>query len=207
MQTTHSHLAIVALQMVHLSVSSTSLLSQFPKPLQQGVGRHSRGARGLGAEHTAPHVWQRVFIHCVVAWSHQGLVGQRHTLCILRHHAYVLRPCGHKAVCKALINKRLPGDGFDGISIAPTLLGNDAAQKHRDYLYWEFHETDQIGVRMGNWKLVVEKGQPHLFNLVTDLHEDHDVTSSHPDILSKMLEVIKKEHTPSADFVVTLPSY
>jgi hypothetical protein len=103
--------------------------------------------------------------------------------------------------------KCLPGDGFDGISIAPTLLGNDAAQKHRDYLYWEFHETDQIGVRMGNWKLVVEKGQPHLFNLVTDLHEDHDVASIHPDILSKMLEVIKKEHTPSADFVVTLPSY
>lgn len=107
MQTTHSHLAIVALQMVHLSVSSTSLLSQFPKPLQQGVGRHSRGARGLGAEHTAPHVWQRVFIHCVVAWSHQGLVGQRHTLCILRHHAYVLRPCGHKAVCKALHQQAL----------------------------------------------------------------------------------------------------
>ena len=114
---------------------------------------------------------------------------------------------GIKQFAKRYINKRLPGDGFDGISIAPTLLGNDAAQKHRDYLYWEFHETDQIGVRMGNWKLVVEKGQPHLFNLVTDLHEDHDVASSHPDILSKMLEVIKKEHTPSADFVVTLPSY
>ena len=114
---------------------------------------------------------------------------------------------GIKQFAKRYINKRLPGDGFDGISIAPTLLGNDAAQKHRDYLYWEFHETDQIGVRMGNWKLVVEKGQPHLFNLVTDLHEDHDVASSHPDILSKILEVIKKEHTPSADFVVTLPSY
>lgn len=107
MQTTHSHLAIVALQMVHLSISSTSLLSQLPKPLQQGVGRHSRGARGLGAEHTAPHVWQRVFIHCVVAWSHQGLVGQRHTLCILRHHAYVLRPSGHKAVCIALHQQAL----------------------------------------------------------------------------------------------------
>lgn len=114
---------------------------------------------------------------------------------------------GIKQFAKRYINKCLPGDGFDGISIAPTLLGNDAAQKHRDYLYWEFHETVQIGVRMGNWKLVVEKGQPHLFNLVTDLHEDHDVASSHPDILSKMLEVIKKEHTPSADFVVTLPSY
>ena len=114
---------------------------------------------------------------------------------------------GIKQFAKRYINKRLPGDGFDGISIAPTLLGNDAAQKHRDYLYWEFHETDQIGVRMGNWKLVVEKGQPHLFNLVTDLHEDHDVASSHSDILSKMLKIIKKEHTPSADFVVTLPSY
>lgn len=207
MQTTHSHLAIVALQMVHLSISSTSLLSQLPKPLQQGVWRHSRGARGLGAEHTAPHVWQRVFIHCVVA-GHIKASSVNDTPFAF----YDIMPtfcdlAGIKQFAKRYINKRLPGDGFDGISIAPTLLGNDAAQKHRDYLYWEFHETDQIGVRMGNWKLVVEKGQPHLFNLVTDLHEDHDVASSHPDILSKMLEVIKKEHTPSADFVVTLPSY
>lgn len=146
-------------------------------------------------------------IHCVVAWSHQGLVGQRHTLCILRHHAYVLRPCGHKAVCKALHQQALAWRWLRRNFYSSYTPWQRRRSEAPRLSILGVHETDQIGVRMGNWKLVVEKGQPHLFNLVTDLHEDHDVASSHFDILSKMLEVIKKEHTPSADFVVTLPSY
>lgn len=95
-------------------------------------------------------------------------------------------------------------DYFDGISFAPTLLGQ-AGQKQHDFLYWEFEETDQIGVRMGNWKMVVKKGQPHLYNLVTDLHEDHDVAAEHPDIVQQMKEIIAKQHIESPDFKVTLP--
>ena len=45
---------------------------------------------------------------------------------------------------------------LDGISFAPTLLGQEGQKKH-DFLYWEFDETDQIGVRMGDWKMVVKK--------------------------------------------------
>ena len=113
---------------------------------------------------------------------------------------------GIKQFARRYTNRNLPGDGFDGISIAPTLLGNDAQQKHHDHLYWEFHETDQIGVRRGDWKLVVIKGRPHLYNLASDLHEDHDVASQHPDIVAEMLAIIKEEHVESADFKVTLPS-
>lgn len=95
-------------------------------------------------------------------------------------------------------------DYFDGISFAPTLLGQ-AGQKQHDFLYWEFEETDQIGVRMGDWKMVVKKGQPHLYNLATDLHEDHDVAAEHPDIVQQMKEIIAKQHIESPDFKVTLP--
>lgn len=101
-------------------------------------------------------------------------------------------------------NKRLAEDYFDGISIVPTLLGWKGQKRH-DFLYWEFHETDQLAVREGDWKMVVIKGVPHLYNLSTDLHEDHDVAAEHPDRVKKMVEIIKSQHTPSQYFKVTMP--
>lgn len=101
-------------------------------------------------------------------------------------------------------NPRLEQDHFDGISFAPTLLGQAGQPKH-DFLYWEFEETDQIGVRMGDWKLVVVKGIPRLYDLKNDLHEDHDVAAEHPEIVKQMTEIILREHIESPDFKVTLP--
>lgn len=95
------------------------------------------------------------------------------------------------------------GKDFDGISFLPTLTGGK--QKTHDYLYWEFDETNQIAVRQGPWKLIVKKGVPALYNLDTDLHEDRDVASEHPEIVKKMVEIIYREHTPSPHFSVTLP--
>jgi arylsulfatase A-like enzyme len=95
-------------------------------------------------------------------------------------------------------------DYFDGISFAPTLLGKKG-QKEHDFLYWEFNETDQIGVRMGDWKMVVKKGTPLLYNLADDIHEDNDIAAEHPDIVAKMLEIIHNEHTPNSNFYVTIP--
>lgn len=93
---------------------------------------------------------------------------------------------------------------FDGISFAPTLLGQQEQPKH-DYLYWEFEETDQIGVRMNNWKLVVKKGVPFLYDLSVDLHEDNDISAEHPDIVEKMKSIIRSQHAESPYFKVTLP--
>ena len=106
---------------------------------------------------------------------------------------------------KRYVNRRLPGDGFDGISIAPTLLGDGASQQRHDHLYWEFHETDQIAVRRGGWKLIVVSGQPRLYNLATDLHEDHDVSLQHPDIVKQLVDIVRAEHRDSQLFKVTLP--
>ena len=103
------------------------------------------------------------------------------------------------------INRNLEGDSFDGISFAPTLLGDDGRQRKHGHLYWEFHETDQIAVRMGDWKLVVIKGVPHLYDLASDLHEDHDIASSHPEIVRQMTDIIYREHRESDLFKVTLP--
>ena len=97
-------------------------------------------------------------------------------------------------------------DYFDGISILPTLLGLPARQRQHDHLYWEFHETDMIGVRKGDWKLVVRRGQPALYNLATDPHEDHDLAAQHPDILRRLIRLIYEDHTDSSLFPITLPS-
>ncbi len=114
---------------------------------------------------------------------------------------------GDKNFPKKYLNKELEGDCFDGISFAPTLLGDDSKQIQHVFLYWEFHETDQIGVRMGDWKLVVRSGKPSLYNLAEDVHEDHDVAAQHPDIVAKMKECIHKEHRPNDLFPVTLPDF
>lgn len=114
---------------------------------------------------------------------------------------------GDKKFPKKYLNKQLEGDCFDGLSFLPTLLGNDQQQPKHPFLYWEFHETDQIGVRMGDWKLVVKGGQPHLYDLANDLHEDHDLAAQHPDIVKQMKEIIRQEHRPSELFKITLPAF
>lgn len=112
---------------------------------------------------------------------------------------------GDKRFPKKYLNKKIDGDCFDGISFAPTLLGDDARQQKHEFLYWEFHETDQIGVRMGDWKLVVKKGEKYLYNLAEDIHEDVNVAAQHPDILQQMVDIILREHIDNKLFPVTLP--
>ena len=107
---------------------------------------------------------------------------------------------------KKYLNAQLDGDCFDGISFSSTLLGNDNQQTAHEWLYWEFHETNQIALRMGDWKLVVIKGKPHLYNLASDIHEDYDIASAHPEIVSKMIDIVLQQHRDSPDFKVTLPS-
>ena len=112
---------------------------------------------------------------------------------------------GVKNYVRKYANKALPVDHFDGVSFAPTLLGRNEAQQRHEYLYWEFAETDQIGVRMGDWKLIVVKGTPRLYDLSVDLHEDNDIADRHPDIVRKMVEIIKREHVDNPLFPITMP--
>lgn len=104
---------------------------------------------------------------------------------------------------KELVGEASPA-GEDGISFLPTLLGKDD-QKEHEFLYWEFDETDQIGLRQGDWKLIVKKGVPELYDLSTDIHEDKDLAADYPERVAAMLDVIRSQHTPSPHFQVTVP--
>ena len=106
---------------------------------------------------------------------------------------------------KRYINKKKAVDYFDGISIFPTLMSDEKAQKKHSHLYWEFAETNQIAVRMGDWKLIVIRGVPHLYNLATDLHEDKDIAKEHPEIVDQMVKIIYQEHVDNPLFPITMP--
>ena len=96
---------------------------------------------------------------------------------------------------------------YDGISFCETQTGNDEEQEKHEFLYWEFHETNMMALRMGDWKLVVKGGTPHLYDLSNDIHEDKDVAGQHPELVAKMVKIIHREHTDSPMFKVTLPAY
>lgn len=92
----------------------------------------------------------------------------------------------------------------DGLSILPTLTGQGRQTMH-DHLYWEFHETDMMAVRRGDWKLVVKRGQPELYNLSVDPHEDNNLATTHPDIVRQLVAIIYEEHIDHPLFPITLP--
>lgn len=90
----------------------------------------------------------------------------------------------------------------DGISFLPTLLGKKG-QKEHDYLYWEFHEQKgKQAVRQGRWKAIrlnvgTDTPVTELYDLETDIHEDHNVAAEHPEIVRRLEQLIDKSHTES----------
>jgi arylsulfatase len=94
---------------------------------------------------------------------------------------------------------------LDGISFAPTLLGNPGQSQH-EFLYWEFPAYQvQQAVRVGNWKAVrsgVNLGDSkfELYDLSSDVGETRDVSAEHPDVVRHVAAIAQAAHTPSKLF-------
>jgi arylsulfatase A-like enzyme len=89
--------------------------------------------------------------------------------------------------------------GHDGISFLPALLGK-GDQKRHEFLYWEFHEGGTAqGVRTGDWKAVRKKvgGPLELYDLRTDLGEQHDVATQQPDVVARIEAYLRTARTES----------
>jgi len=98
--------------------------------------------------------------------------------------------------------------GIDGISYLPELLGKK--QRNHEYLYWEFApQGGKQAVRMGNWKGVRlnvhddPNGPIELYDLDTDLGEQHNIAGDHPDIVAQIEEIMNQAHTDSHLFPLT----
>ena len=84
-------------------------------------------------------------------------------------------------------------EAIDGLSIAPTLIGQPHKQEKHEFLYWEF--KDKQAVRMGAWKAVRlggENGSLELYNLKTDIAEKDDLSERHPEIIARIKKILKE---------------
>jgi arylsulfatase A-like enzyme len=100
--------------------------------------------------------------------------------------------------------------GLDGLSFAPTLLGQP--QPPRPFLYREFPGyTGQQSVRLGDWKGVRQKLKPagknaqpqmaiELFDLGKDPGETTNVAAQHPDIVARIERLMREQRVPSKEF-------
>lgn len=105
----------------------------------------------------------------------------------------------------ALSGGAIPQDRIiDGRSIWPLMTGAANAESPHEAFY--YYQMDQLQcVRSGKWKLHLPMaskkrnwGKPEgetplkLFDLVSDIHEDHDVSAQHPDVVKRLLKLADK---------------
>lgn len=87
----------------------------------------------------------------------------------------------------------------DGISLAPLLLGEDAAgrkQEEHTALFWE--SKGSVAVRLGNFKAIKPKAKAdfELYNLTDDIQELDNIADRHPEIMANVQKVIERCYTP-----------
>lgn len=82
----------------------------------------------------------------------------------------------------------------NGISFAPTLLGN-GGQKEHEYLYWEMGKV--TAVRMGDWKAIRTGGPDaawQLYDLKSDISEARNLAQKMPEIVRQMAGFAGQAH-------------
>ena len=84
----------------------------------------------------------------------------------------------------------------DGISIAPTLLGEPHDQEQHEYLYWEFNQKQ--AVRSGRWFAHRKSGGPvELYDLTEDPQQKQNLAGQKPELDAKILRWMTRSHSPS----------
>lgn len=82
----------------------------------------------------------------------------------------------------------------DGVDLLPFITGNNQNAPH-DILFWMTH--NQGAVRMGDWKLLIDSDSTQLlFDLRQNLAEENDLSNTHPEILTQLLQSWKDWSEP-----------
>ena len=105
----------------------------------------------------------------------------------------------------ANVSDEVPAN-IDGISFLPALYGK--ANKDHPFMYWEDADYERMppygeitstlkqAVLQGEWKAV--KNTPdspvELYNLTSDISEQNNVAEEHPELASKMEQLMKSQH-------------
>lgn len=101
----------------------------------------------------------------------------------------------------------------DGISFAPTLLGQEQKNTHK-YLYWEFNERSNFetnptpqykqAVVFGKWKVIkyIDTNIIEAYDLSKDIGEQNNLAKSHPEVVKQALDFMKEAHQPNWIFPI-----
>jgi arylsulfatase A len=100
-----------------------------------------------------------------------------------------------------LADSSLPENGnrIDGLDVSSTLVG-DAPSPRNEFIYYAA-QGGLDGIRQGDWKLLLRKPQPLLFNLSENISEKNDLASANPEkvaALKARMEELDAEITANA---------
>lgn len=147
----------------------------------------------------------------VVRWPQRVAPGATSNLACV---AYDIVPTLLDLIARAQASSEASSGGaieapeFDGLSLAPTLLGLADQPKH-DFIYWEYPEGPQWQAVLldGRYKALrnnLRKGDLTiaLFDLKSDPGESTDVATQHPDLVARASRLMQTERSPSALFPI-----
>jgi arylsulfatase A-like enzyme len=95
------------------------------------------------------------------------------------------------ATILAVTNSPVPAEAkLEGINLFPLL--QDGAQRTDRTLFWRItgQARRQRAVRQGDWKLLLDAGNPMLFNLAADIGERNDLAKERPDLVRRLFPLI-----------------
>ncbi|MCC9630181.1 sulfatase [Blastopirellula sp. JC732] len=141
--------------------------------------------------------------------------------CVMRWPAKIAAGRTSDALCSTmdllptfakLTGAKAPQNEIDGHDIASILFADSGDASPWDQDGFAFYQMDQLqAVRAGQWKLYLplgpqeakrfppaanKQGSPALYDVRHDLHEDHEASAEHPEVvaqLTKLAEQIRQE--------------
>ncbi len=97
------------------------------------------------------------------------------------------------------------GGSFDGLDLSDVLLGGNASEPRN--LYFEYPEAGswQAVILDSRWKVLrkeLGKGNKkvEVYDLLNDMRESNDISSSRQDLVQRGLSFFSKHHKPNVDF-------
>lgn len=131
-------------------------------------------------------------------WGYDTSEGAMRMPCIIRWPGHVPAGVSSDLLCSsldfyvtfaALAGAAVPQDRIlDGHDIRPLLSGHPDAQSPYEAFY--FYDRGNLrAVRSGPWKLYLPAGEGghQLYNLVTDVSEEHDLAAEHESVVARIL--------------------
>jgi arylsulfatase A-like enzyme len=83
-------------------------------------------------------------------------------------------------------------EAINGISVVPVLTGKP--QRKHPYMFWNFGKNH--AVRMGKWKAIGLPGKMRLFDLSTDIAENHDLAAAYPEKVQQIAAIMSEAYRP-----------